>query len=145
MAKFVFRLEVLLNMRRRAEEKAQKVLAAAMQLLELEKKNLIELENILVQNVEHFEEMQKKPIPVDKFRLMSAYIERIGEEIEKQKCLIIETEKTVRVRLMELQKAVQDRQIVDKLKERRLAQYDFEQLQEEQKLLDEMGTQRFKK
>lgn len=145
MAKFVFRLEILLQMRKRLEEAAQKDLAEAMNILEQGKNRLIELEQGFFDCSEQFTVMQQKPIQIDRFQMLSLYIEKLSQFIIEQKNIIKRAEENVRFKLEKLQKAVQQRQIVEKLKEKRFEQYKIELLQEEQKLIDEMGVQRFAK
>lgn len=139
MAKFKFRLNILLRLALNKEEDAKKELASWQKLLiEAEDKLQIILKNI-------FEALEEKSAQKDinEILLYEAYLESLRkrkketeEEIEYFK---IEKDKAV----IKLQEAIKERKILEKLKEKKLDQFLFEENQIEQKELDELGTKIF--
>lgn len=139
MAKFKFRLDVLLRLALNEEDEAKKNLAAwQKRLLEsLQKKDRI-LKNI---NCSLVEKVRQKNI--DEIKLYENYLDslRYSLFLTEGEIEFIEKEKDKAVEI--LQEAMKKRKILEKLKEKKHQQYIFEADQREQKEMDEIGTKIF--
>lgn len=139
MAKFKFRLDVLLRLALNEEDEAKKNLAAwQKRLLEsLQKKDRI-LKNI---NCSLVEKVRQKNI--DEIKLYENYLDslRYSLFLTEGEIEFIEKEKDKAVEI--LQEAMKKRKILEKLKEKKHQQYIFEADQREQKEMDEKGTKIF--
>ncbi len=52
-------------------------------------------------------------------------------------------EEVIAIKRKELEKVMKDKNVMDKLKGRKLTEYNSDVLRQEQKVIDEIGTQRF--
>lgn len=144
MKKFFFNLESVLNHRRLLEEREQEKLSKIHQALLLAQN---QKEGLHLQIEDCFKMMaqeQKGLIDLDKIRHLASYIDKLELEIAQlaQQILKIEVEKQ---RQMEcFVEARKQREIVDKLKEKKHATYEKEGRELEQKLLDELSVVQFR-
>lgn len=141
MRKFQFRLQTLLKLRQIQEKQAKIALAEATSRLISEKQILLEFEKNLEENFELFRQEQKQNIAVDILKMFHTYFDKMKEDITQQRQAIAIVEQNRLECLQALQTAMQNRQLVEKFHEKRLDEYSIELLQEEQKLLDEIGLQ----
>ncbi len=144
MKKFSFNLESVLNHRKLLEEREQEKLSKIHQALLLAQS---QKEGLRLQTKECLQMMaqeQKGLIDLDKIRHLASYIEKLELDIAElaQQILKIEVEKERQTEC--LIEARKQREIVDKLKEKRHATYDREGRELEQKLLDELSVVQFK-
>jgi flagellar FliJ protein len=144
MKRFSFNLESVLNHRKLLEEREQEKLSKIHQALLLAQ-NQREKLRLEIEDCRHLmAKEQKGVIDLDKIRHLASYMEKLELEIVQlsHHILRIETEKQRQMEL--LVEARKQREIVDKLKEKRLATYEREGRELEQKLLDELSVVQFK-
>jgi flagellar FliJ protein len=143
MQPFNFRLETLLKFRRIQEEQAQIALAQATAAYLAAQEVLTGLEAKLERHTDAFRLRRQERVTVATLKMFQNYHDRIKEDITNQS---IQVESAARLRLeciKKMEEAVKARKLVEKLREKRLRQHNFEVLQEEQKHLDELGLQVF--
>jgi len=144
MKKFRFRLETLLNFRKMHEEKAQMKLAEAANCLRKEQELLNLFQFQLLSNLEllGLEHSGGNPT-VETLKLFSDYVDKIKRKITDQQQIMAKAALYRDECLAELEHAIKQRKLVDNLKEKQLEHYHYDFLQEEQKILDELGTQAY--
>ena len=144
MKKFRFRLDTLLKFRQMQEEQAQVKLAGATEALHKEQARLVGYQDSLAANLVLFSRQQSAgSVPVETLKTFSDYTDTINRMISDQQIQVAKAASFRQECLTELENAMQQRKLVSNLKEKCLHQYREELLQEEQKVLDELGTQAF--
>ena len=147
MQRFQFRLETLLKFRRMQQEQAQVNFAQAVQRLQAEEDILDGLSTKLANSLRLFSEQQERHevVNVMDFQLFSNFFAQMKNRIAEQAEVIQKAEAQRYECLLALEDAVKNCKLVERLKEKRLLEYRAQFLQEEQKLLDEMASQRYAK
>ncbi|HWQ61249.1 MAG TPA: flagellar export protein FliJ [Negativicutes bacterium] len=143
MRPFQFRLETLLKFRRLQEEQAQIRLAEATAAFVAEQELLAALEDDLSGHVADYRRRMREPVTVSTLKMLRDYYDKLKGDIACQQERVDAAAQKRRECLAVLEEAAKARKLVEKLKEKRLAQYQAEALLEEQKLLDELGLQAF--
>lgn len=143
MQPFRFRLETLLKFRRIQEEQAQVRFAQAAAAYLAATERLGRLERELAGHLDFTREQLGKPVTAGMLKLFQDYHDKLIKDISDQRQTVEAAAAVRRERLVELEEAARNRKLVEKLREKRLAQYQAEALHEEQKLLDELGLQAF--
>lgn len=141
MKRFQFRLETLLKCRRMQKEQAQLKVAQAVQNLLEERERLVDMKKVLNENIGIFRDTQAQMMTIGTLKSYQSYFDKIRENIKIQNGRIDEAQIVQQKCLAELQKAVKSCEVVEKLKAKRMLQYQAEALNEEQKFLDELGLQ----
>lgn len=139
MARFKFRLDILLRLAQNKEEEAKKELASwQKQLLEAQEK----LQKILMEITSSLNEKSAKR-NINEILLYEAYLESLRNQQKKTENEIeyftVERNKAI----IKLQETIKERKILEKLKEKKLEQYIFDENQKEQKEADEVGSKIF--
>ena len=137
MAKFSFRLQSLLNVITQQEDNLKNELGKAVQKLEVETRRLSELENASAGYIAEFNEKAKKTT-VHKLIEFNEYLSHLTTKIRQQKENVNHAALNVDKVREELVKAVKERKILDKFKEKRLEEFNLEQKKLEQKTNDEI-------
>ncbi|HOA55435.1 MAG: flagellar export protein FliJ [Acetivibrionales bacterium] len=137
MAKFIFKLQSVLNLRKQKEDNIKNELGIAIQRLEQEKRRLSELENTLDATVREFNEKTRKTT-VHELIEYNEYLSLLNSRIKSQKDNVNNAAQYVDKVREELVKAVKDRKILEKLKERHYEEFLLEQKKLEQKTNDEI-------
>lgn len=143
MKKFRFRLETLLKFRKMEEEQAQIKMAEANTRLYKEQELLSQLQHKLLFSLDLLNQEQTGSPTIETLKTFSYYIDKIKSDIVSQHQQVANAEIYRQECLTALEAAIKQRKLVDNLREKRLEQYNAELLQEEQKILDELGTQAF--
>jgi flagellar FliJ protein len=137
MAKFSFRLQSVLNVKNQQEDNIKNELGKALRRLDNEKHKLTQLKSSLIDLEAQFNEKVKKS-DVYKLIKFNEYLSLITSKIKLQKenvnCAALNVDKVRE----ELVKAVKERKILDKLKEKKKNEYFQEQKWFEQKTNDEI-------
>lgn len=145
MKKFLFKLETLLRLRIQLEKNAQMNLAAAKKRLDTAK---IILESIyeLQRNAQHEFEQKKneEKLYVEDFLGWHKYLRKIEQESFAQEKIVSDITEQIKTLLKELEVAMKSRKVVEKLKAKKIDDYNQELLQEEQKTIDEIAVTRHK-
>ena len=142
MKKFRFQLETLLKVTRMKKEEAEVAFAKAVRALEEERAYQRLLEE-MAQGQRDYEEISKEGTHIKIGRLMS-FNQFFGwkrQQIEDQQQVILRANAVRQKALKVLMEQMSALKSIEKLREKRLAEYKAEALREEQKMLDEIGLQ----
>ena len=143
MKKFRFQLETLLKVTRMKKEEAEVAFAEAVRRLEEARAYQRQLLEEMAQGQRDYEELSKTGTRIKIGRLMS-FNQFFGwkrQQIEDQQQVILHANAERQKRLKVLVEYMSSLKSIEKLREKRLAEYKAEVLQEEQKMLDEIGLQ----
>lgn len=137
MAKFSFRLQPVLNIKSQREDQLKNELGKAIRRLEDEKRKLRELEDELNRLSAKFNEKARKATVkklIEYKEYLSLLVPKIRSQKENVNCAALNVDK-VREDLL---KAVKERQILEKLKEKKKEAFLLEEKELEQKINDEI-------
>ncbi|HEY1086363.1 MAG TPA: flagellar assembly protein FliH [Archangium sp.] len=150
-----YRLQVLLDMRIKAEDEAKDAFAAALKEAEAQKKQLVTMQQTLEKmkverkaKVQAFlMEMSSKGGGVSGFQQMGRFEQRLKDEeaqyaldIERQKEVVTQAEKLVEQRRAEMADAAKERKAIEKNKEAFLKQVKTERQAKEEMNQEEIGA-----
>ena len=135
MAKFIFKMENILEVKRKLEDQAKSVYAAALAVLEEEQRKLRQLEEKKEGYKVRLTEMMCATLQVDQ-------IKNLEDAVEVMKYRIQEQIKAERAR-QELQAAVVERKTYEKLKEKAFEEFKEEINAQEKKEVDELVSYKF--
>jgi len=141
MKPFSFRLEALLEFRKLQKEQSQITFLQATNQLRSEKELLTELEGKLAENIALLNTRQQQSLPIEIFKSFQYYFDKISKDIVKQNQCVLQADEHCEECLLVLTEAERNHKIVEKFREKKLQNYQIEALNEEQKLLDEIGIQ----
>ena len=141
MGRFRFRLAAVLKVSRIKKDQAEVKFAAATQALALERRKLADLHESLAEGTRNYEKLTEKKITVDMLVNYSSFFARLKSEIGAQEAAVEKALAYKNETLEILKVAMNKLKSIERLKERRFAEYLEEQLHEEQKQLDEIGLQ----
>ncbi|MGE5613338.1 MAG: flagellar export protein FliJ [Bacillota bacterium] len=138
MAKFTFKLQPVLNVRKQQEDNIKNELGKAIRKLEIEKQKLAELVSALDSVVAEFNDKTRKTT-VRKLILYNGYISLLDSKIKHQKVNVNKASLYVDKIREELLHAMKKRKIMEKLKEKEYGSFLDEQKAAEQKTYDELA------
>lgn len=143
MKKFKFQLETLLKVTRMKKEDAEVAFAESSRKLEEARNVLQNLMDEMQRGQHDYEALSKEGIRVTVGRLMTfnSFFAWKREQIEIQQGIILQARGEKQKKLKELMDVMSYLKSIEQLKERRLQEYKEEAMQEEQKMLDEIGLQ----
>lgn len=141
MKPFRFRLETLLDFRKIQKEQTQIVFLKANDQLRREKQLLVDFEKKLADNMELLRVSQQQSLSIEKLKFFQYYFDKINNDIVKQKESIVQANEYCQECLQNLAEAEKNHKIVEKFREKKLQHYQIEAINEDQKLLDEIGLQ----
>ena len=143
MKRFRFQLETLLKVTRMKKEEAEVAFAKAVRALEEERAYQRQLLEEMAQGQRDYEELYKEGTHIKTGRLMSfnRFFGWKRQQIEEQQQVILQANAVRQKALKVLMEQMSALKSIEKLREKRLAEYKAEVLQEEQKMLDEIGLQ----
>lgn len=142
MKKFRFALEPVLDQRRRIEEAKQQILAQ--KLLELQKAEdeLRELHGQYAKNSDALRDGHQH-FSTEDLRLYYAHLEYLDRAITTQHAIIAQRKSAVERARLELLEAAKERKAIEKLKERKHAEWVANAARVEQNDLDDSNARRF--
>ena len=140
MNRFQFRLDTLLIIRIRAEEQAQISLSAAIKEFNDKQQQLVILKNSLKQAFVGLS-LQDKQLTINELQIYDRYIDGLRAKILQQEELVEKSRVKRDEYLKALEAAAQQRKLIEKLKAKRMQEYQKIMLQEEQKIIDELAGQ----
>jgi flagellar FliJ protein len=143
MPKFTFRLQPVLNIRNQQEENLKNEMGKAIQKLEAEKQKLRSLEEKENQIVDEFNKKTQKTA-VKSLLQFNDYIGFLKSQIISQKENVNKAAVNVDKVREELVKAVKNRKIMDKLKDKKKEEYVQEEKKLEHKANDEIVSYDYK-
>lgn len=145
MKKFLFKLETLLRLRIQLEKNAQMNLAAAKKRLDTAKIILASIQELEKNAQMEFEEKKNEgKFYVEDFLGWHKYLRKIEKEAIAQEKIVWDISEQIKSLLKELEVAMKNRKVVEKLKAKKIDDYNQEFLQEEQKMIDEIAVTRHK-
>jgi flagellar protein FliJ len=143
MRRFRFSLDPVLRLRGQLEEQAQLDLAASRRRLEQEQAALLETERQLHLYERLRAQLQQAPLSPSALCAADPYREELERAREDRRAAVREAEDTVARSLQTLRQRRVDREILDRLRERRHLEHQGVALREEQQSLDETAVLRF--
>jgi flagellar protein FliJ len=138
MSKFIFKLQSLLDLKLQIEGSLKNELGRATQKLEGEKKIAERIEFEMQECINQFYAKSSKGIRVEKLREYNAYLSNLKLKLEVQKENINYAQNNVDKYRGKLIVAVQERQMIEKLREKKHHEFLKEQLKKEQAINDEI-------
>jgi len=144
MKKFVFRLQVVLDIRQKELEKKQLEMAKIAQILNeqlQQKQKLIDDEAITKQELD---KALLSEIDIQVISNYKGYLSNILNNIINQEKMIKQTENVLRIKQLEVREAHKQVQILEKLKEKDEAKFYKEFLYQEAKELDDISGTRYR-
>lgn len=144
MNKFGFRLESVLNLRTQLEDNAKNNLARAARELEHEKDCLESLKEQKEESMNNLTAAVDDGIAVYKIRNYNSFFTFMKNKIVSQKENVNNAQNLVDINREALVKAMQERKMLGKLKEKRYEEFLKEQNKSEQLLIDELNSFKFK-
>jgi flagellar FliJ protein len=143
MAGFSFRLETVLQQRRRIEEDCQRRLAAALADLTIAKRGLAGIENSRDKGREEFQQKLERHMTASEMLLYQRYFDRLAFDIADQKRKVAAAAQLFEKRRTELVAALKKRRVLDKLKEKQMTAAVKKELKQEQDFMNEMAVIRY--
>ena len=139
---FKFKLQQVLDYRAQLEDQAKMALGRAEAELAVHQKHVDELQaELAVQSGKGYHEGIRT---VDERWVQNNYIRRLKEDLERARFRREEAEMLVHRCRAELMRKSQDRQLLDKLRDKQREKFNHEEDQKEQYALDEMAGIRFR-
>lgn len=143
MPKFNFRLQPVLNLKIQIEESLKNELGKATRKLEDEKEVLRRIQEEQEECMKQMNSDSSMGVRIEKLREYSAYLSFLKEKIMLQKENINIAQKNVDKYKEQLVKAMQEREILEKLKEKKYQEFLAELNKSEQRLIDEVISFKF--
>ncbi len=138
MAKFVYKFETILNLKVQMEDSLKNELGKAYKKLEHEKNKLLALENKRKDLISDFNQKSSTGVSAGKLREYGSYIALVKDRIVYQKDNVNYSQSVVDKCKGRLIKAVQEKEMFEKLKDKQYKGYVKEQFKKDQKLVDEI-------
>lgn len=145
LSRFVFKLQPLLNIKIQTEDALKNELGRAVQKLENEKSILRDIEQKKEDCISFSNKEVRRGITVDKLRDYNAYIFFLEEKIKMQKENVKFAQENVDSYREKLLKIAQEKQMLEKLKEKKYMDYMTEEQKQEQRLVDEVISFKYNK
>lgn len=140
MAKFDFRLQALLNVKRQLEKSVKNELGAAIRELENQKAILNEIQLVIASQENEYRKDGVRKIRLSKLKQRLEYIRSMYEKEDLQQQRVNEEIRNVdkiRVRLIEIMK---EKKLLEKLKEKELIEFKKQQDKIERVHIDELAS-----
>jgi len=142
MVGFNFRLETVLQHRRRIEEDCQRKLAAAFADLAEEKRGLARIEATRDRYREELQQKLKNNMTASEMLLFQRYFDQLAFDIADQKTKVAAAAQLFEKSRTELVAALKKRKVLDKLKEKQIAVAAKKELKQEQDFMNEVAVTR---
>ena len=140
MAKFIYRMQSILNVKEKLETQAKQEFAAAKAALDAEQEKLLQLLARKAAYEEAAEALLTGSLKVREIMTNQAAIERIEEYIEDQKARIRIAEELLEAARNKLREIMQERKMHEKLKEHAFEAFVSEEKRQEGKEVDELTS-----
>ena len=142
MKKFVFKLEPVLDMKKRNEEEVQVMLGMALADLQVLKDELDNIYNKKNDCQNKMEKFKASMCRIDELLTYQNYVESVVRQMGSLKVKILEMEKKVEEVRKLLAQAAKERKMIEKMKEKEFEKYQKELRTKEINFLDEIGVLR---
>lgn len=143
MAKFVYKMQSLLNIKEKLEEQAKTAYGLARMTLNEEEAKLAELIARKAQYVEQKRQEMSSSINVHELTQLEHSIKSMEYRIAEQILVVKQAEKNMQLAQAKLENAMKERKIQDKLKEHAFDDFLKEMEAAEQQEINELVTFRF--
>ena len=138
MAKFVYRLQNVLDIKIRLETQAKTEFATAMNLVRTEEEKLAQLVNRRQQYQEDIRKKSLGKVDVVQLKIGGESVTAIEEMMKQQAVKLRIAERNLEKVREQLNEAVKDRKIHEKLKEKAFEEFKMELNNEEKKEIDQL-------
>jgi len=142
MAKFKFRLQGLLNVKEKIEDRKRQEYGLAVAQVEREKQKKQDILDKKEAMIVEFRQCIDKIIKAGSHDSYNNFIEFLKEEVTRQEKVILEAQKKVEMKRQELVDAMRERKTLEKLSERQYEEFLLGQKLAEQKIVDEIVSYR---
>ena len=143
MAKFVYKMQSLLNIKEKLEEQAKTAYGLAKAVLNEEEAKLAQMVARKNQYIEQKKEGMSATLKVNELVQLEHAIKSMEYRIAEQILVVRQAEKNVMLAQAKLENAMKERKIQEKLKEKALEQFKIELEAAEQQEINELVTFRF--
>ena len=143
MAKFIFKMENILEVKRKLEDQAKSVYAAALAVLEEEQRKLRQLEEKKEGYKVRLTEMMCATLQVDQIKNLEDAVEVMKYRIQEQMVYVQDAQIKAERARQALQAAVVERKTYEKLKEKAFEEFKEEINAQEKKEVDELVSYKF--
>ena len=137
MAKFIYRMQSILNIKLKMEDQAKMEFGAARHRLDLENERLEILAGRRQQYLEEGRDLQKDRLSVREIINNREYVKRMDEQIQLQKKNIELAEKALEQARIKLRMVMQERKMHEKLREKAFEEFIMEEKELESKETDQ--------
>ena len=145
MAKFIFNMQGLLNIKEKLEEQSKTEYGKALSKLEQEKNILLNLESKKQKNILSFRESINNGVKPNYIDNINKYISLIDKKIAEQIQNIEKAKEVVEEKRLALLEAMKERKVLEALKEKEKENYFKEEIKKEQKDIDEIVSYKYNK
>lgn len=143
MTRFTFKLQAVLNIKKQKEKNLENELAKALQKLEAENRKLYQIQEERNCCARQLDVACKKGTTVNRLREFNAYMKFLHDRFVVQKSNVKTARENADKYREMLVKAVQEREILEKLKERQYEDYWQAVKKDEQKFSDEIAAYKY--
>ena len=143
MAKFIFKMNNILDLKYKLEEQEKINYGNARIKLTQEENKLKALEEQKIVYENHYRRLLQSRLNVREIRNDQAAIETMKDFIKKQKIAVVKAEKALEVARIRLNKAMVERKTYEILKDKAFEQFKKEVDATEQKEIDELVSYKF--
>lgn len=141
--KFIFRLESILNWKKALEQQCRLILAQKMEELRRQDEIIREIIKERLDKNRELEEKLDEGTKIEEYLLYKEYNEQKFEDLLKQEKAKIYKEYEVEKEKHNLIQIIKDRKILDKLRERKLKKFIYQEGRNNQKLIDELTIRKY--
>ena len=145
MKKFKFQLATLLKVSEHKKDQAQIIFAEADTKLLVEEEKMEQVLAAYEQCLQDYYEVTKKSIGIDELKTYAVYFEKLQNHIKNQQEQVRIAVEYKNCCLKKLEEEISKLKTIEQLKEKKIEEYKTDLLQTEQKELDEIGLQIFKR
>ena len=145
MKKFKFQLATLLKVSEHKKDQAQIIFAEADTKLLVEEEKMEQVLAAYEQCLQDYYEVTKKSIGIDELKTYAVYFEKLQNDIKNQQEQVRIAVEYKNCCLKKLEEEISKLKTIGQLKEKKIEEYKTDLLQTEQKELDEIGLQIFKR
>jgi flagellar FliJ protein len=143
LKKFNFKLQSVLNLVLFKRDITQQELSKLLEELNREKEKLNDMKTEFEAKKNELTQTMKREIIIGKIHIFNSYLESLNKKIAETKKVIIMMGNMAAKKRMELEKIEKDRKVLEKIKEKKIDEYKKDLLMQDQKILDEIASQRF--
>lgn len=143
MAKFIFKMQNILEIKRKLEDQAKSVYAEAVQALEKEKEKLHELELKKELYEDRLTDMMLESLYIHEICRMENAVEVMKYKIQEQILEVRKAERVLESARQALNAAMVERKTFEKLREKEFEAFKLEVNAQEKKEIDELVSYKF--